>query len=51
MTSQFGATFGNSKGMQMRTTNYNDSFDRDSVDFGFNNDLHNDLSYGRQQNN
>eukprot|EP00347_Sterkiella_histriomuscorum_P012972 403366506 len=49
--SQFGATFGNSRGFKGDTHNnkFNDSFDRDSDDFGFNNDLSNDLGYGKNQ--
>jgi len=44
MTSTFGATFGK-KG---KKANFNDSFDRDSIDFGFgNNDLNTD--FGRPQ--
>ena len=47
--SQFGATFGNSKGFG-KTANFNDSFDVESrasgdIDFGFNNDLNDDLGY------
>lgn len=46
--SSFGATFGNSKGFAKGGGDrFNDSFDRDSTDFGFNNnDISHDLGGG-----
>ena len=48
----FGATFGNSKGFNMKPikgSGFNDSFDADSrgSDFGFNDDLKDDLHISR----
>ena len=48
----FGATFGNSKGFNMKPikgSGFNDSFDADSrgSDFGFNDDLKDDLHMSR----